>query len=72
VEIYEGDVVKCMKETWRDENVYTADVRWQQNVARFAFAIRYDGEDGELFYDCLAVMGIEVIGNIYENKELLK
>jgi uncharacterized phage protein (TIGR01671 family) len=70
-EIYEGDIVTCMKETWRDNNIYTANVRWQANMARFAFVIQYDGDDGELFYDCLEVMSIEVIGNVYENKELL-
>ena len=71
-EIFEGDIVTCMKETWRDKKTYTADVRWQDNVSRFAFVIRYDGDDGELFYDCLSVEDIKVIGNIYENSDLLK
>lgn len=62
VEIYEGDIIK----TKLDEKDYFDYVEWDNfvsNVARFCFANTFKGFD---------VKNDEVVGNIYENPELLK
>lgn len=63
VEIYEGDIVKC------DE--YYGKIEWNEEYASFCFLIAYDDGsfDEEMLYDYSGEL--IVIGNIYENPELL-
>lgn len=62
-EIYEGDIVKCRPDTLRE-------VKWVEydGYIRCGYTPLCDN-----FYDCgLYFDDFEVVGNIYENKELLK
>lgn len=64
-EIYEGDLLYCKKtsEMFPDEDRWISDVRYSE--ASFT----YRGDDPLEENECLEEM--EVIGNIYENPELL-
>lgn len=72
VEIYEGDICNISKLSVID-NRYVSEVKWQVNASRFAFVIDYHNDDGRIFYGYheLNHEDVEVIGNIYENPELL-
>ena len=60
-EIYEGDILNF--------NGFTAEVRF----VRGAFAFLVNGYlDDELYGDCRTDLFAKVIGNVYENPELLK
>lgn len=60
-EIYEGDIVKC----FYPNEVKIMEVVFNQNTVSYEFR-------GEEIYDSLVnASNFEVIGNIYENKELL-
>ncbi len=70
-EIYEGDIVKVTKWVYdekrgHDEYVHTTKIFWQDRYAQFAtdYLDNLSEETTEDFF--------EVIGNIHENKELLK
>lgn len=76
-EIYEGDIVGIYQEycdlegdkTWEELEPW-GQVVYEDNKARFGIwgDSPYEGEDKH-FFDL--VEGLEVIGNIHENKELL-
>ena len=70
-EIYEGDILHCIFE---DENYI---VEWDEIGAGFLFhrinnKKRTGGIDYYEFEDICGSFGFEVIGNIYENPELLE
>lgn len=74
-EIFEGDIVNCgylfTGSPFEEEDYYTEDI----GVVKFVncgFNIKFKN-DTNLFIDVMeSCEDIEVIGNIYENKELLK
>lgn len=70
-EIYEGDIVKFSD---CDDDVYVNPVVWDKNCACFGVSFSWgyliSFEYLEEFYTELK--NIEVVGNIYENQELLE
>jgi len=55
-DIYEGDIVR------RDGGDYASKVEWFDSIAGFGTGLSMDGDDFESY---------EVIGNVWENPELL-
>ena len=79
VKIFEGDIIKITygKENHKGQKVYNTDVYFFKG----AFRYRWDDNSGSVldFNSVKIVKGyesitqdVEVIGNIYQNKELLK
>lgn len=74
-EIYEGDILATsnkesdgITDQWTlDENGYTK-VLWDEENARFTYSLWFPTDDTDSIYGWQYV---EVIGNIYENPELL-
>ena len=71
-EIYEGDIVKAdmdkSKGNWN--NVSNGRVEWSEN--EFCFRVREQFTSHTHWVGLFQIQNIEVIGNIYENPELLK
>ena len=65
-EIYEGDIVTALDEMIKGE--LKGSVRYYEKVGWFAIDFWGDKEEHLNFND---LINLEVIGNIYENKELL-
>lgn len=70
-EIYEGDIVKMVSYSFDHLNRYTYEVYFSDENARFKFRnnVKYPHNYDD---DNTGFHSFEVIGNIYENPELLE
>lgn len=67
-DIYVGDIVK--KESWFDKNI--VDLRVVKKIELFHNAYTLFEEDSKEIFDLGDQKYTEVIGNIYENKDLME
>lgn len=68
VEIYEGDICKTVRSAFKDDNNTIGIVDFYNGC--FMRKIKYPS--GQYCYHSLFALHCEVIGNIYENQDLLK
>jgi len=70
VEIFEGDIVTY---TMENKTTLTLEIKYEEELARFYIRGRYDISHiiFSLTIDAILDADIEVIGNIYENKDML-
>lgn len=65
-EMYEGDIVTNVREE-------KAEIKWIEEECRFVFRVFNENEQyyHEIFKDIEQKHNVKVIGNVYENKDLL-
>lgn len=71
-EIYEGDIVRYT--AWHDGKpmgTIQGEVVYGGNLGMASFGIRLD-HNGEIDRAVLPAMGVEIMGNVYENPELME
>lgn len=67
VEIYEGDILLCRDDFADDQHEARFKVIWDDD--RWAFQMEGDEDGGHYWYE--VNLDCQIIGNIYENPELL-
>ena len=71
-EIYEGDILKTYVETGIDSYWKTCKVVWNKMGGAFILKARTNDEKSWYSLSKIPAGELEIIGNIYENPELLK
>ena len=76
IEIYEGDIIKFMAFSPKHDEIVTAKVEWHNSWSisegsEMAGFLARDLIDEHMAYGIGGMGAIEIIGNIYENPELL-
>jgi uncharacterized phage protein (TIGR01671 family) len=69
-EIYEGDIVTMLSYNYQNMNNYKWEVRYNPEGMMFKFY--YSDGKKECYEDIYGWHSFEIIGNVYENPELLK